>query len=184
MDEKVVVALVGSLRNGSKTKTVAEEVIAASRDEGATRLINLRCYTVPAMNPSDGADIDGVEGIRATTAEAESVLLATPNYHGSYSGVLKNTLDHCGREELAGKAVGLVEVAGGRFPGSAARHLRTVSRTLKAWPLPYDVKVPDSKTRVTDGAVTDEEIAERIDRLGRDIVRCADVGATVADRSR
>jgi len=105
------------------------------------------------------------------------VLLATPNYHGSYSGSLKNALDHCGREEFADTTVGLLEVAAGSFPGSALRHLRTVSRTLHAWPLPTQVAVPNSHSLVAEDGVTDDDVAQRLRRLGRELAEYAGVTA-------
>jgi multimeric flavodoxin WrbA len=44
---------------------------------------------------------------------AQGIILATPEYHGGYSGVLKNALDLMGFEEFEGKVRGLVGVSGG-----------------------------------------------------------------------
>ena len=109
------------------------------------------------------------------------MLLGTPNYHGSYSGALKNALDYCGREEFEDTTVGLLEVAAGAFPGSALIHLRTVSRTLRAWTLPTEVAIPDSHAVIGNDRINDAEIAERTARLGRELAEHAG-GATPPER--
>jgi NAD(P)H-dependent FMN reductase len=170
-----VVALCGSLRDESKTRTVLEEVLAAARKAGATtELVDLRGYELPALYAEDGTVADA-ETLREKVAAADSVVLGTPNYHGSFSGALKNALDYCRREDFEETTVGLLEVAGGEFPGSALGHLREVSRTLNAWTLPTEVAVPSSSSTIANGQIEDDAILARSQRLGRDLVRYAGV---------
>ncbi|WP_408959191.1 NADPH-dependent FMN reductase [Natrinema sp. 74] len=175
--EPHVVALCGSLRDGSRTKIALESVLEAARENGATtELVDLRSYELPSLNAVEPEPSDA-DHLRATIADADSVALGTPNYHGSYTGALKNALDYCRREEFAETTVGLLEVAGGEFPGSAIAHLRTVSRTLHAWPLPTEVAVPNSRTTITDDGIEDDAVADRVRRLGHDLVAYADVSS-------
>ncbi len=169
-----VVALCGSLREGSRTRIALESVLSAADEAGgSTELVDLRTLELPALNAATkNTDADHLTD---AIAAADSVVLGTPNYHGSYSGALKNALDYCGREEFSGTTVGLLEVAGGQFPGTALDHLRTVCRTVRAWTLPTEVAIPDSHTQITDDGVRDQQLAERIDRLGRELVAYAGV---------
>ncbi len=170
-----VVALCGRLRDESRTNVALESLLATARETGATtELVDLRSYELPSLHAVESEPPDA-DRLRATIADADSVALGTPNYHGSYAGSLKNALDYCRREEFAGTTVGLLEVAGGEFPGSAIDHLRTVSRTLHAWPLPTDVAVPNAHTTITDEGIADEAVAERVRQLGRDLVAYAGV---------
>lgn len=170
-----VVALWGSLCEESRTRIALQGVLSAANDAGGTTtLLDLRSIELPMLNAVDAETTDA-ERLTETIADADSVVLGTPNYHGSYSGALKNALDYCGREELAGTTVGLLEVAGGQFPGTALNHLRTVCRTLHAWTLPTEVAIPDSHTQITDDGVRDQQLAERTDRLGRELVAYAGV---------
>ncbi|UPM42300.1 NADPH-dependent FMN reductase [Halocatena salina] len=179
-----VVALCGSLRDESRTRIALHRVLSATAGAGGTTtLLDLRALELPMLNAETEAGSEDTERLTATIAEADSVVLGTPNYHGSYSGALKNALDHCGREELADTTVGLLEVAGGEFPGTALAHLRAVCRTLHAWTLPTEVAIPESPTRITDDDVQDPEVADRLDRLGRELVAYADV-AQVPGRTR
>ncbi|MFB6069128.1 MAG: NADPH-dependent FMN reductase [Halobacterium sp.] len=161
-----VAAVCGSLSDDSATRVALREALAGARDAGATtELVDLREYDLP---PRDGDDRDAGDApeLRAAVADADAVVLGTPMYHGSYSAPLKNALDYCGRDELGGKAVGLLSVAGGSFPRQALGHLRTVCRAVDAWALPLQVAVPNSSDAVADGELADADLAERARRLG------------------
>lgn len=173
--ETRVVAVCGSLRDESRTRIALDEALTASQELGATtELVDLRSYELPSLNAVD-ADVPDAKQLRQTLEQADSILLGTPNYHGSYSGALKNALDYCGRDEFAGTTIGLLEVAAGEFPGSALIHLRTVSRTLRAWTLPTEVAIPASHTTITEAGIKDTDLAERTRRLGRELVTYAGV---------
>jgi NAD(P)H-dependent FMN reductase len=94
------------------------------------------------------------------------VLLGTPVYHGSYSGVLKNALDHCGFDEFENTTLGLLAVAGGGFPVTALDHLRSVCRALNAWVLPHQAAVPRVSSALVDGEFVDESLGDRVRTLG------------------
>ncbi|MER5433827.1 NADPH-dependent FMN reductase [Streptomyces sp. NPDC002588] len=78
--------------------------------------------------------------LRARVARADGAVLATPVYHGSYSALLKNALDHLRGDALAGRPVGLIAAGGGpRGAGTACDQLRTVVRALSGWAAPTHV---------------------------------------------
>lgn len=181
-----VVALCGSRRDDSKTRTACRTALDAAGETGAsTALLDLREFDLPPLDPDDG-DAGDAPDLRAAVDEADAIVLGTPNYHGSYSGVLKNALDYLGRDEFEGKTVGLVEVAGGSFPKPAMAHLRGVCRTLNAWTLPLEVGVPRSSETVSADGIADEAVRRRVRRLGRQTARYAGVDEypAVADGPR
>ncbi|MFC6725805.1 NADPH-dependent FMN reductase, partial [Halobium palmae] len=143
---------------------------------GTDDLLDLREFDLPPLN----ADLDE-QGDAAAFAEclreADAVLLGTPMYHGSYSGVLKNALDHVGFDEFEGKTVGLLAVAGGSFPVTALEHLRSVCRALDAWVLPHQVAIPRASRAFEDGEVVDGGIEERTRVLGERAVQFAHIEA-------
>lgn len=172
-DEVTVVGVSGSRRDGSHTRTAVAAALRASEGLGAdTALLDLRHLDVPPLDPAVEEPGD-VASITSTLRSADGIILGTPMYHGSYSGVLKNAIDHCGFDEFADKTVGLLAVSGGRFPVTALEHLRSVCRALNAWVLPYEAAIPQSRSVVTDGQITDETLAERVDTLGERVVEYA-----------
>lgn len=174
MDRDVtVVGVCGSRRRNSHTRTAIETALAASADAGASvSLLDLRELSVPPLDP-DVEEPGDVAELKARLEAADGILLGTPMYHGSYSGVLKNAIDHCGFEQFADHTVGLLAVSGGRFPVTALEHLRSVCRALNAWVLPYEAAVPQSKANFTDGTITDEQLTARVETLGTRVAEYA-----------
>jgi NAD(P)H-dependent FMN reductase len=166
-----VVAICGSLGEESTTRFALETALVGAEEAGGTgKLLDLREFELPMFAPSDRSAGDASE-LKRRVREADAVLLGTPVYHGSYSSPLKTALDYCGFDEFEGKTVGLLAVAGGRFPVTAMDHLRSVCRSLDAWVLPYEAAVPSSHSAVMNGAFTDAELEARVVALGRQIVR-------------
>jgi NAD(P)H-dependent FMN reductase len=170
-----VAAVPGSLRTESYTRLALDRALDAAEATGAdTELLDLRAFDLPPLDP----DVDGQGDAAAFTRrvrEADAVLLGSPMYHGSYSGVLKNALDHCGFDEFEGKTVGLLGVAGGAFPITALEHLRSVCRALDAWVLPHQAAIPRASAAFEDGRLVDDTLAARVDTLGRRIVEYATI---------
>lgn len=168
-----VVALCGSLRAGSYTRIALEHALASANDRGAsTELVDLREYDLPVFDP-DGDDPADADTLRETLQDADSVIVGSPMYHGSYSGPLKNALDYCGFDEFEETTVGLLCVAGGSFPTTTLDHLRSVFRALNAWVLPHQVAIPAGSSKFEDGQFLDAALAERVGVLGERSVEYA-----------
>lgn len=161
-----VVAVCGSRREGSYTRQALQEALSGvDAVGGTTELLDLAEIDLPPLNPDVDVAGDG-DVVRRTIRDADAVILGTPMYHGSYSGVLKNALDYCGFDEFEDTTVGLLVVSGGSFPTPALAHLRDVCRSLNAWVLPYQAAVPQTRTAFDDGGFTDEDLRERVRTLG------------------
>jgi NAD(P)H-dependent FMN reductase len=170
-----VVVVAGSLREQSYTRLAGTHVLEGVESAGAEgEVLDLREWDLPPLNPDVDGQGDAVAFAR-TVADADAVVLGTPMYHGSFSGVLKNALDHCGFDEFEGKTVGILGVSGGAFPVTALEHLRSVCRALNAWVLPYQAAVPNSHAAFVDGEFRDEDLRERVVTLGRRTVEYATI---------
>jgi len=178
MTENVsVVAISGSQSDESVTRTAVENALEAARAAGATTdHIDLRQWELPTFD-ADRQDAGDAPELRRRLREADAVLLATPMYHGSYASPLKTALDYAGFDEFEDKTVGLLAVAGGGFPLPALEHLREVCRALNAWTLPTQVAIPDSHSATVDGEIAEEDVADRLRTLGRELVTYANVAA-------
>jgi NAD(P)H-dependent FMN reductase len=175
MDEIRVAAIVGSLRDGSYTRPACRRGLEAAADfDVETDLIDLRELDLPVYD-DDQPEAGDAEELERRVRAADSVLLGTPTYHGSYASPLKNALDYCGFDEFEETTVGLLTVAGGSFPTTTLDHLRSVSRALNAWVVPHQVAIPRARNAFEDGELTDEGVAERIDVLGERLVQYATI---------
>jgi len=170
-----VVAICGSLRDDSHTRKALEHALRGVEAAGGTgELLDLREFDLPPYDPDSVEQGDG-DRLTAAIRDADAVLLGTPMYHGSFSGVLKNALDYCGFDEFEGKTVGLLCVAGGSFPVTALEHLRSVCRSLNAWVVPHQAAVPRSSDAFEGRQFRDDDLADRVATLGRRTVQFADI---------
>jgi FMN reductase len=172
-----VVGISGSLRVGSYTRRAVEYALQGAADSGAqTQLIDLNEYHLVFRAGKDETGYpDDVFRLRQHVKEAEGVILGTPEYHGSFSGVLKNALDLMGFDEFEGKMIGLVGVSGGRMGAfDAMNSLRNIGRALHAWVIPEQASVPEAwKIFSGDGRIADPQLEERLKEVGRQVARFA-----------
>lgn len=173
-----VVAVCGSLRPGGYTRQALLVALEGAREQGAqTGLIDLADYDLPLCNGSKDAASYGPDAarLRADLGAATGIILGTPEYHASFSGVLKNALDLCGFQEFEGKMVGLLAVSGGSMGATnALSGLRVVGRSLHAWVVPHEVALPQVKRYFdAEGNLVDREMAQRVRELGRQVMRFA-----------
>lgn len=170
-----VAALVGSLRDESYTRLASEVVLDAAAAKGATTdLVDLRGLDLPVFD-GDAREAGDATELARRIQRADSVLLATPVYHGSYSAPLKNALDYLGFDEFDHTTVGLLAVAGGGFPSPALDHLRIVGRAVNAWVIPHQAALPNVSRQFQDGEFVDESLRERVVRLGEELVEYAHI---------
>ena len=176
MNDVHVTAVVGSLRAESYTRQSCRRALSAAESYRGieTDLLDLRELDLPVFDADDRAAGDAAD-LRERVRAADAVLLGSPVYHGSYSSALKNALDYCGFDEFEETTVGLLCVAGGAFPTTTLDHLRSVARALNAWVLPHQVAVPRARNAFVDGEPVEDDLAERIDTLGRRLVEYANI---------
>ena len=115
-----ILGISGSLRSGSHN-TALLRAAALSLPSG----VELEVYDGLRDLPPYDADLDvepvdpAVARLRASIAEADGVLISTPEFNGSIPGALKNALDWASRpfpdNALKGKPVAVVGASTGLF---------------------------------------------------------------------
>ena len=95
----------GSLRNDSIGLHALSLILNAAAELGAeTRLLDLRMANLPMYNPDAEPD-EHVARVLADVTWAQAFVLASPDYHGTMSGAMKNFLDFHW-SEFSGKLFG------------------------------------------------------------------------------
>lgn len=170
-----VVGISGSLREGSHTRSIVELALRGAAETGAkVSLLDLSSYDL-VFNDVSTESSSGVLRLRQDVASAHGIILGTPEYHASFSGILKHALDLMGFSEFEGKMIGLVSVSGGRTGGlMALNSLRTICRSMHAWVVPNQVGVPNgSKMFDPSGKLLDRSIEDSLKKVGREVARFA-----------
>ncbi len=168
-----IVGIGGSLRpdsySQSALKLVAKRVAALGAE---VEILDLRQMKLPFCNGEDSyPDYPDVVKLQNTVKQADGLILATPEYHGSVSGVLKNALDLMSFEQLDGKVVGLISVLGGQSNSNALNDLRVIMRWVHAWVIPEQVAIGQAwKAFSSDGKILDEKLSQRFDQFAQSLV--------------
>ncbi|MBR8830682.1 MAG: hypothetical protein N5P05_000818 [Chroococcopsis gigantea SAG 12.99] len=169
-----IVGINGSLRQGSYTAKALNAAADRVRGLGVeVEILDLRTMTLPFCNGEDAyPDYRDVDKLRATVKSADGLILATPEYHGSVSGVLKNALDLMSFEHLSGKVAGLVSVLGGQSNNNALNDLRIIVRWVHGWVIPEQVAIGQAwKAFDEQGKLLDEKLSQRFDQFAESLVQ-------------
>jgi NAD(P)H-dependent FMN reductase len=127
MPDTKVLALVGSLRAASINRQIAELAAEVAPDGVAVTIFeglgDLPFYNEEiddVMNPEAPA-LAPVAALRAAAADADTALVITPEYNGSYPAVLKNAIDWLSRPfgdgALKGKPLAVIGGSFGQYGG-------------------------------------------------------------------
>src|SRR5580692_3667131 len=124
MSTPYIVAVGGTLRANSSTERAMRHALAAAQSAGArTKLISGSALQLPLYQPDNPERSAAARDLVAELALADGIILGSPGYHGSISGLIKNALDYVEdlrgdpRPYLSGRAVGCIATAGG-WPGA------------------------------------------------------------------
>ncbi|RIL51889.1 MULTISPECIES: NADPH-dependent FMN reductase [Mammaliicoccus] len=145
-----VLLIVGSAKQYSHTHALAQFVRGNLEDQGAeVTLFDLYDKPIPFLDVSGQHLNDerikvNVNGLREKAEEADAIIIGTPNYHGSYSGILKNALDHLTMDQFKMKPVGLICNSGGMRSTEPLSHLRIIMRNLLGIAVPVQISTQDA----------------------------------------
>jgi FMN reductase len=168
-----IVGIGGSLRPDSSSYQALAVAIQRVQALGAeAKILDLRQMNLPFCSGGDDyPDYPDVVRLREAVQEADALILATPEYHGSISGVLKNALDLMSFEQLSNKVTGLISVLGGQANSNALNDLRVIMRWVHGWVIPEQIAIGQSwKAFDKDGKLLDEKLSQRFDQFAESLV--------------
>jgi FMN reductase len=173
-----LVVLVGSMRERSASRFALAVAARGATEAGAeVRWLEIKDLDLPFCDGREDPATYGpaVTTFRAAVAEADALLVGSPEYHGSLSGSLKNAIDLLGTDTLKGRMVGLLAAARGDAGAmNTLNHLRHIFRWVHAWVLPTQVSIPRAAEAFDDGGrAVRPGVEEELLNLGREVVRYA-----------
>lgn len=141
-----IAILLGSVRTGRQTHKIAyyveQQLIARGHE---VLMLDLGIHPVPLMDERYNrteAPAPEIADMGQKLKASDSILLVSPEYHGSFTGVLKNALDYFWAE-FAQKPMGVIATGSGRMGGiNASTQLQHVILSLGAYAVPYKLLVP------------------------------------------
>src|SRR5437867_3693268 len=154
----------GSMRMSSYSSHALKVALEHAKKQGAeVRLIEAG---LPLYDPNAPASKE-VERAAEAVGWADAIILASPDYHGSMSGGLKNFLDHF-YEEFAGKLFGYI-VASHEKGLTVMDQMRTAVRQCYGWSMPYGVSV-NGPQDFSGGEIANAMLSKRLQMMARDLV--------------
>ncbi len=168
-----IVVINGSVRPGNYTSMASALVVdELKKDPKVTvHLINPGDYHLPF--PGVNGNAEGTKRLQEEVKNATAVVLATPEYHGSFSSVMKLVIENLGFPSvLAGKPVALLGVAAGSIGAiKSLEQLRSVCSHIGAIVLPLPVSVPNvQKVFDTSGQPLDPGVEKLIRSVAANIL--------------
>jgi chromate reductase len=167
-----IVAICGTVRPGSYTK-MALRLACEEIDElpsCQSQLIDPIGLDLPF--PGGGPSDDGAE-LRRLVSDASGVILATPEYHGTFSSTIKLVIENLGFPSvLAGKPVALLGVAAGQIGAiKSLESLRGVCSHVGAIVLPGPISVAHVREAFDDsGRCVDERVEKSVRSVGTAVI--------------
>lgn len=171
-----VVGIGGSLRLGSQSEHALRIALAGAEAAGArTTAISgsglMLPFYDPALVPTPPPEL--VSALR----DADGVILVSPGYHGTVSGLVKNALDYIEelrgdrRPYLDGRAVGCVALAHGwQAAVTTLTSLRSIVHALRGWPTPLGAAVNTTEVTFDDEGCSEPHVEKILRTIGEQVV--------------
>ncbi len=152
MHKNSLLIFAGSTRQQSFNRRLAQATAGIARDAGAeVTLLELSDFDIPMYNAdleAQGTPADVVR-LKQILWEHPAWIICSPEYNGSYTALLKNTIDwasspvsgnpewHDGSKPFRGKVVGMLSASNGGLGGLRSQsHLAPLLFNLECWLAP------------------------------------------------
>ena len=179
-----ILAFDGSGRHGSHNHHLLEIVAQGVKQAGGElTLINIKEYDLPLYDP----DLEAEKGLPESVLKLKQIfdahdgfLIASPEYNGTVTPLLKNTIDwvsrpHAGEgslKQFKGKVAGIMSTSPGKLGGLRGLYqLNTILFGIGVVVLPEIVSIGGSHEAFEDSRLKDEKQQQNAVNLGQRIVK-------------
>ena len=178
----LILGVGGTTRSGSTTERALSVALRAAAAEGAETIIITASDLVLPMYTTDLAErTPAATRLVDLYRRCTGLIIASPAYHGSLSGLIKNALDYAEdlrmdeRSYFDGIAVGVIACAGGwQAAVGTMGALRDIAHALRGWPTPLGAALNTSVRLFDDaGECLDLSSKFQLENVGRQVVQFA-----------
>lgn len=162
-----ILGLAGEYRATSKSGMLVNQALRMASDRGAEVVFwDLAEQPLPLVGEDGCWAHPNVKAFQTLLESCDAFFLSSPEYHGTMSGVMKNTLDWMYDKHVGGKVFGLMSTLGGVTNANTLNHMRIALRWLHGWPVPDQLAVGHVKEAFNDDSLlVDESLTERLETL-------------------
>ncbi len=177
-----ILALGGSTKPMAASERALRFAAQAAMDAGAqVTFVTGRDLMLPMYDTETTERTEQTRALVEAMRAADGLLIASPGYHGSVSGMIKNALDYAEdlrfdeRPYLEDRAVGLIGIAHGwQTAVGTLNQLRQVVHALRGWPAPLGVAINDSAGLIgEDAESSDPAVVRQLRTMGEQVVSFA-----------
>lgn len=177
-----IVAIGGTTRPNSSTEKALKVTLSAAETLGArTCLLPGSALELPMYAPERPERVPAALRLIDEVRRADGIILASPGYHGSVSGLVKNALDYVEDMSkdtlpyLEGRPAGIIATGAG-WQGAVQTlvALRGIVHALRGWPTPLGVAINTTELVFdVDGHCVSDKIGSQLEAPARDVVTFA-----------
>ncbi len=188
-----IVGIGGTTRAGSSTEKALRFALGVAEDRGATTaaFYGTELAQLPMYAPEHPERAEGAQRLAAQLRRADGLIIASPGYHGSVSGLVKNAVDYIEdlrddeRSYLDGLAVGCIATgAGWQAIVATLSQLRTIAHALRGWPTPLGAAINSTESIFDDtGDVVDARARFQLETVTREVLQFATWKLDATDRT-
>jgi FMN reductase len=167
----LIVGIGGSPRSQSSSERALRFSLQSAQDGGA----EIECFSgaalaFPMFSPGEGERTTESRRFLDAVRRADGLIIATPGYHGSISGLVKNALDYTEdlredhRPYFEGRAVACIACAAGwQAAVTTLTAVRSIVHALRGWPTPLGIAInSQAVTFTSDGACSEASISGQL----------------------
>ena len=174
-----IAAVVGSLRANSVNAAVLRAVLAYAPAQVEIQPFDLADVPLYNGDVEDLGDPASVASLKRAVAEADGLIIVTPEYNHSVPAVTKNAVDWLSRprrtNSLVDKPVGIVAATTGRHDAAGAReHLSIAVGAITQNIFPESLGISRVRGSMDEGELTDpytiSTLAEWLERFAAFVV--------------
>jgi len=171
-----VLGLAGEYRASSKSGMLVNAALNLAKSQGAEVVFwDLSEQPLPLVGEEGCWTHPNVQTFQALLSECDAFFLSSPEYHGTMSGVMKNTMDWMYDKHVGGKVFGLMSTLGGVTNSNTLNHMRIALRWLHGWPVPEQLAVGHVKEAFDeDGHLVDDSLKQRLESLVNSVLKAAE----------
>ena len=162
-----ILGLSGEYRATSKSGMLLHLAMNHAKSMGAEVFVwDCSDKPLPFVGEDGCWENENVREFQELALSCDAILACSPEYHGTMSGVMKNTFDWLYDKHIGGKSVGLMCTLGGVQNSNTLNHMRIMLRWLHARPVPEQLAIGHVKEAFNEnGTLKVPELNQRLESL-------------------